>query len=66
MAIRLAATLEGVELGTLSPPLNVDNFEGLAVRRDPGGATLVYIVSDDNFSRDQKTLLYAFDYLAGR
>ena len=41
-------------------PLTVDNFEGLAVREE-AGKTFVYIVSDDNFSGDQRTLLMKFE-----
>ena len=44
---------------TLRPPLTVDNFEGLAVR-EAAGRTFLYIVSDDNFSGDQRTLLMKF------
>jgi len=37
-----------------------DNFEGIAVSRAPDGRLLVWIVSDDNFSFFQQTLLLAF------
>jgi hypothetical protein len=48
----------------LNPPVTLDNFEGLTVApRDRGEAVRLYIVSDDNFSSSQKTLLYAFDYV---
>ncbi|QUL36621.1 esterase-like activity of phytase family protein [Erythrobacter sp. JK5] len=46
-------------LATLRPPLTVDNFEGLAVREE-GGRTFLYLVSDDNFSGSQRTLLLKF------
>lgn len=49
------------EIARLAPPLAVDNFEGLAVHSDPKhGDTTLYMVSDDNFSRRQRTLLYQF------
>jgi hypothetical protein len=48
------------ELATLRPPLTVDNFEGLAVRKE-GERTFLYIVSDDNFSSRQRTLLMKFE-----
>ena len=48
--------LEPFELGRLERGL-VDNFEGLATQRW-GKSWLIYIVSDDNFQRSQKTLLY--------
>lgn len=40
----------------------VDNFEGLAVREERG-RTFLYIVSDDNFSSNQRTLLMKFEVL---
>lgn len=49
-------------VATLLPPLTVDNFEGLAVREE-GGRTFLYIVSDDNFSANQRTLLMKFEVL---
>lgn len=47
-------------LATFSWPMNIDNFEGLAVRTDAEGRTLVYILSDDNFNLLQRTLLMMF------
>ena len=55
-------------LAVLAPPLNLDNFEGLAVRSEPG-RTALYLISDDNFrnceSRPdagcQRTLLLKFE-----
>jgi hypothetical protein len=52
------------ELALLAPPLPVDNFEGIAAARTPDGAIRIYIVSDDNFSDRQRTLLYAFDVVS--
>ena len=51
---------EGSELGELSAPLVADYFEGIAVRRDAPGETLIYIISDDNFHSLQRTLLLIF------
>lgn len=45
----------------LAPPLNVDNFEGIAVEKLENGITRLYLVSDDNFSARQRTLLYVFE-----
>ncbi|HCK85173.1 MAG TPA: hypothetical protein DHW63_11855 [Hyphomonadaceae bacterium] len=39
----------------------MDNFEAIAAIAMPDGATRVYILSDDNFSHRQRTLLLAFD-----
>jgi hypothetical protein len=75
--MRLAkADLEGTgflaprELARLGPPLSVDNFEGIDSRQDATGATLLYLLSDDNGcskragvvpSRLQRTLLLLFE-----
>lgn len=52
-------------LATLARPLTVDNFEGLAAVDRPDGSVRLYLLSDDNFSQDQRTLLLAFDYTPG-
>ena len=52
--------LRGELLARFAPPLTVDNYEGVAVTRDADGATLVYILSDDNFNFLQRTLLFLF------
>jgi len=58
------------EIVRLDPPLTLDNFEGLAARRTDSGATLLYLVSDDNgcskgarlvAPRIQRTLLLVFE-----
>ncbi|RMF10317.1 MAG: hypothetical protein D6763_05935 [Alphaproteobacteria bacterium] len=54
------APLEGEIVATLAFPYNIDNMEGLAVRRNEAGETLVYMVSDDNFNPLQRTLLMMF------
>lgn len=41
-------------------PVVLDNMEGLAIRRD-GDRTFLYVVSDDNFSSLQRTLLLKFE-----
>jgi len=40
--------LEPREIARLEPPMTLDNFEGLEVRQDERGRSLVYILSDDN------------------
>ena len=52
------------ELLALRLPATVDNFEGIATTLNPDGSLRVYIVSDDNFSPSQRTLLLAFDIAA--
>ena len=59
-AIGGGAVLKGALLARFAPPLTVDNYEGVAVTRDADGATLVYILSDDNFHLLQRTLLLLF------
>jgi hypothetical protein len=46
----------------LRRPLTVDNFEGLGVVPAADGSIRFYLISDDNFSRVQRTLLLAFDW----
>jgi len=59
------ARIKGEELARLAAPLTADNFEGLDAVRDKGGKTLLYLISDDNFSGLQRTLLLMFE-LTGR
>ncbi len=54
------ARLEGREIASIAWPLTVDNFEALAVAPAPGGGSLVYLLSDDNFSPLQDTILLQF------
>jgi hypothetical protein len=56
------ARLKGEVLANLSfQDANIDNMEGVAVRRGPNGQTLLYMISDDNFSPVQRTLLLMFE-----
>lgn len=50
------AVVEGEELARLQRPLLSDNFEGVATAAGRHGETLIYLVSDDNFSFLQQTL----------
>ncbi|MDZ4777748.1 MAG: esterase-like activity of phytase family protein [Alphaproteobacteria bacterium] len=56
-----AGRWEGETIADLAPPIGVDNFEGLALVPGDEGALRLYLISDDNFSDSQRTLLYAFD-----
>ena len=40
---------------------NIDNMEGLALRRGQNGETLLYMLSDNNYSGRQRTLLLMFE-----
>ncbi len=55
------ARWEGETIADLNPPVGLDNFEGLAITHASDGPVRIYIVSDNNFSGSQRTLLYAFD-----
>ena len=56
------ARLDGEVLANLSfMDANIDNMEGLAVRRGPKGDTLLYMISDNNFSPLQRTVLLMFE-----
>jgi hypothetical protein len=59
--LKKGATVTGLLVGQLAPPLVLDNFEGLDCRKEPGGATVLYVISDDNFNRQQRTLLLKFE-----
>jgi hypothetical protein len=56
------AVLDGEEIARLAPPLSVDNMEGIAVTEE-GGQLMVWLVSDDNFSPLERTLLMKFALL---
>ncbi|MDX5360131.1 MAG: esterase-like activity of phytase family protein [Alphaproteobacteria bacterium] len=54
------ARIEGEELIDLPARYAIDNMEALASRAMPDGSTLLYVMSDDNFSPLQRTLLLVF------
>lgn len=58
-SLRPGAKLAGKELLKLEQPLAVENFEGIAVQQTSNG-TMIFIVSDDNYSSFQQTLLLQF------
>lgn len=58
---RIARSRPLADLGML---LNIDNFEGIAAHDRGDGVTRLYLVSDDNFSSSQRTLLMIFDLAA--
>src|SRR5262249_26889348 len=58
--IAAGARLSGQELAIIKSPLPVDNFEGVAARAAPDGSVLIYVLSDDNFSALERTLLLQF------
>jgi hypothetical protein len=58
-ALKPGAALGGRLVADLMPPLTLDNFEGIDCLKS-GGETICYVVSDDNLSKDQRTLLLQF------
>ena len=60
-SIKADARLGGETVAELRAPLTVDNFEGIEARRGPRGEVLIYLISDDNFNPEQRTLLMMFE-----
>ena len=58
--VRPGALLEGRILLAADDAYSVDNMEGLAVHRGENGETVLSLISDDNFSPAQSTLLLQF------
>lgn len=48
-------------LAELDQLMTIDNFEGLAAKELVDGRTRLFVISDDNFSGTQRTLLMVFD-----
>ncbi|KAA2237100.1 esterase-like activity of phytase family protein [Salinarimonas soli] len=59
-AIHAGALVDGPVIFQADAGYQIDNMEGLAVHRD-GAATILTLVSDDNFSMIQRTLLLEFE-----
>jgi hypothetical protein len=49
------------ELARFNLLVTVDNFEGIAAKDLPDGRVRLFVISDDNFSASQRTLLMVFD-----
>ena len=58
--------IEGQLVAELTLPLNIDNFEGFTSRSESDGGVIIYLISDDNFSRQQRTLLMVFEIKRNR
>jgi len=59
-AIAPGALVDGPVIFEANGSHQIDNMEGLAVHRGAGGETIVSMISDDNFSSLQRTLLLEF------
>jgi len=55
------AELRGQLVAEFRPPIQLDNFEGIDLRAGDNGRVFLYIISDDNFSPLQSTLLMMFE-----
>lgn len=61
-AIKAGAQLDGDEIARFTMHENIDNMEGLALRREANGKTLLYMISDDNYNLLlQRTVLLMFE-----
>lgn len=59
-ALKPGAALGGRLIADLLPPVTMDNFEGIDCRKGKHGIPVFYLISDDNFSAEQRTLLLMF------
>jgi hypothetical protein len=58
--VKPGALVDGPELIFADMGQQIDNMEGLSVHRDSSGALVLTLISDDNFSPLQRTLLLQF------
>lgn len=58
--IQPGAVLAGSIMLTANADYEIDNMEGISATPLPDGSTRITVISDDNFSSDQKTLLLEF------
>jgi hypothetical protein len=58
-SLKAGAKIVGTELLRLEQPLAVENYEGMAAQQTSKG-TMIFIVSDNNYSSFQQTLLLQF------
>ncbi len=59
--VKAGARLGGEEIARFTMHENIDNMEGLALRRGGDGRTYLYMISDDNYNHAfQRTLLLMF------
>lgn len=61
--LRPGARLTTKTVALMDSRVAIDNFEGIAVRQNKAGKTLVYLISDDNFNPIQRTYLLMFELI---
>lgn len=59
-AIKESALADGAELVEADLGYQIDNMEGIAVTQNAAGETILTVVSDDNFSPFQRSLILQF------
>jgi hypothetical protein len=59
-SLKPGAVVDGAQLLYADLGFQIDNMEGIAVHRSVSGETILTLVSDDNFSPLQRTLLLQF------
>lgn len=59
-AIKAGATIDGEIIFTADRTAQIDNMEALAIHVNAAGETILTVMSDDNFSALQRTLLLRF------
>lgn len=52
---------KGEKIAALQTPFPVDNYEGMAIVTAPDGGQRLYVISDDNYRVEQKTILLILD-----
>ena len=58
--LKRGASITGEVLLEANDSLNIDNMEGIAAHRGAAGETVLTLISDDNFSPLQRTLIMQF------
>jgi hypothetical protein len=59
-AMRPGALVDGPTVFAADLGYQIDNMEGIALHREAGGETVLTLLSDDNFSPIQRTVLLQF------
>jgi len=52
--------LDGEIIMEATSEMEIDNMEGLAITQNQNGETILTLISDDNFSRNQRTVMLEF------